>query len=361
MQFEKSSGLNVDHGSHASMQSSTQGVLDAYKALLEKVVATGGVEDRVTGARLIPSKSLLDTVRNQFDGLEKQLIAEHATNQGILNDHTAIVAKCNKDRSDAFAKAGTGVVALMEAMRTARNTHATCRGVEDTNIADMERECGAFKNMDRCGIEDQDWYAKSSMNTITSGQKNSLQSVISQAVQCKADVATVTSKAAECDGNQASFESAYCSYESELQSVCATHSTCYDSAVQHRNTANQSVSQLEEEQQTMWRMVHRVHCYLDLLFAAADEGSAMPTQAGIEKCNAITTATAQGDAEAHIDIRYDAAEAKDACLDNTDLDKENDEYTLASSSYRPGTYSWETAEMNPYSAHGKLTKVGQCE
>lgn len=358
MQFEKSSGLNVDHGALSSMQASTQGVMDAYKALLEKVVAAGGVEDRVTGARLIPAKTLLDTVRNQFNGLENQLKDEHAANQGILNDHTAIVAKCNKDRRDAFSKDGTGVVALKQAMQGARTTHATCRGVEDTNIADMERECGAFKKLDRCGIEDQDWYAKSSMSTITSGQKNSLQSVIDQAVVCKADVATVTSKAAECDGNQATFESAFCSYESELQSVCATHNTCYNSAVEHRTTANRSISQLEQEQQTMWRMVHRVHCYLDLLFEAADEGSAMPTQEGINKCNAITTDTAQGDAEANIDIIYEDAQAKDACLDNEDI---SDEETLASSTYRPGTAAWETAEMSPMEAHGKLTRTGQCE
>lgn len=359
MQFEKSSGLNVDHGSLSSMQQSAQSVMDAYKNLLQKIVAAGSIEDRVTGERYVPTKGILDTVKAQFTGLEGELREQHSTNQGILNQHTQIVANCNQARRDAFAGAG-GVVALKTAMQGARTTHSACRTVEDTNIATMEGECDKFDKLQKCDIEDQDWYASSNLNTLQPGFRNTLQSVIDQAKSCHTAVGVVSSKAAECDGNQADFEAAFCAYSQKLESTCNTHEGCYNAAVSSRNDANVSISKLEEEQQTMWRMVQRVHCYLDLLFKAADgENSEMPDQAGIQACNDLATSDMQASAQSNIGINYVDAEAKDQCRDHPD--NADDADSVAGPAYQPGMDAWYNGELQSQEAHGKLSTVGGCE
>jgi len=362
MQFEKSSGLNVDHGSLSAMQQGAQGVVDAYQNLLQKIVTSGSLENKVTGERYVPAQSILDTVRLQFTSLEDDLKEQAGTNNKILDDHRQAVADCNTARRNAFSASGTGVVALKNDMQTKRTTHSSCRGVENNNIITMESSCKSFEDSDRCKSNpddyDQDWFASSS-NNQAGHSRNSLQDVIAKATTCKADVATVNSKAIECDGAQDSFNAAFCAYESKLTATCNAHDSCYDTAKAHSNLANVTISGLEAEQQTMWRMVHRVHCYLDLLFDTVKAGvQTMPDQAGIDRCNAITTSAAQADADANIDITYQTLEDKDECL--YDADNEDDGYTLASPTYRPGTQSWKDAEIEIHDNHGETEEPSAC-
>merc|ERR1719375_425967 len=345
----------------SAMQQGAQGVVDAYQNLLHKIVSSGSLENKVTGERYVPSKDILDTVRAQFTALEDDLKGEAATNNKILDDHRQAVADCNTARRNAFAGAG-GVVALKNDMQAKRDTHSTCRNTENTNIIAMEQSCKAFEDSDRCKSNpddyDQDWFASSS-NDQPGHSRNSLKDVIAKAETCRADVATVNAKAIECDGAQDSFNAAFCAYESKLTATCNTHESCYNTAVEHSNMANQSITALEAEQQTMWRMVHRVHCYLDLLFKTVEAGNpSMPDQAGIDRCNAITTGAAQADAEANIDITYQTLEEKDACLDNAD--NEDDGFTLASPTYRPGTQSWKDAEILIHDNHGETEEPEAC-
>lgn len=361
MQFEKSSGLNVDHGAMNSMQQGAQGVMDAYQNLLQKIVASGSIEDKVTGERYVPASGILDTVRSQFSNLEVDLVAQKNANNDILTSHFNAVAQCNTDRRNAFAGAG-GVVKLKEAMQSARTTHSDCRGVENTNILAMEASCKAFQDSDRCKTNpddyDQDWFASSS-NDQSGKSHHSLQEIISKAETCRADVGTVNAKALECDGAQDSFNGAFCAYESKLTETCNTHASCYASAVAHNNLANQSISKLEEEQMTMWRMVQRVHCYLDLLFnTVKEESPAMPTQPGIDACNAITTDVTQASADGNIGITYHTVDDADACLDNEE--NADDGYTLASPTYRPGEQSWRDAEILIWDKHGETEVPDAC-
>lgn len=362
MQFEKSGGLNVDHGAINSMQQGAQGVLDAYQNLLQKIVASGSIEDTVTGERYVPPAAILDTVRTQFSDLEAELIAQKTANNGILKGHFEAVAQCNTVRREAFAGDG-GVVKLKEAMQSARTTHSDCRTVENTKIVDMEASCTAFQNSDRCKTNpddyDQDWFASSS-NDQSGKSHHSLQEIISKAETCRTDVGTVNTKAVECDGAQDSFNSAFCAYESKLTLTCEAHASCYQSAVTHNNLANQSISKLEEEQMAMWRMVQRVHCYLNLLFNAVNKASVvMPSQAGIDACNAISTDVTQASADESIGITYHTVDDADLCLDNEE--NSDDGYTLASPDYRPGQTSWRDAEILIWDKHGETSVPDACQ
>lgn len=361
MQFEKAGELNIDRGASqiAIMQRTAEEATNAYSKLLNDIVTSGSLTDPVTGRPYVPTVTILDATRKEFDTLEDQLETQQETNQGILDKHVSSVRQCNTDRANAFAGDG-GVVDLMTKMTAARDTHGTCRDNEDVAIGLMEAECDKFKGLKRCGIEDQNWYA---VSDAKNGQDNSLDTVVSQAGICRKEVVNVTTYATQCDKDQDTFKAAFCAYEDKLVDTCATLDTCYAGAVKNHQKANFSISKLEEEQKTMYRMVKRVHCYLDLLFKAAkSEGaaSAMPTATQIKACNDLVPTSSALDDSA-LDIKKTDLDAKDACgfedgaKGHTDLKGEK-----ATDDYQPGTQKFYDEELEDYKKHGKLKDNTVC-
>lgn len=348
MQFEKAGELNLDRSKahYAAMQHSAQSMAEAYQALLQDIVAAGSLSDPVTGKDYVPAEGVLDLVRAQFNGLETELKEQQETNQGILDTHEQTIRDCNTARANAFAGAD-GVVAKKNAMVSARNTHGDCRDAEDAAIETMETECKKFQDQDRCDIGDQNWYA---VKDQAGDYRNSLDDVIAQATSCRTNVAAVTSKAATCDANQDTFKNAFCAYESALQQTCETLDSCYSVAKSNKDKADTSITKLEEEQKTIWRMIQKVHCYLDLLFNAAKKHTdGMPNQADINTCNAMVAT------DSAIDITYEAAEAQNLCADHPDVKDEP-----ATDDYQPGTDDWYAGELQAYEKHGKLKDNSVC-
>lgn len=348
MQFEKAGELNLDRSKahYAAMQHSAQSMAESYQKLLQDIVAAGSLTDPVTGKDYVPSEQVLDIVKQQFTGLETELKEQQEINQGILDTHEQTIRDCNTARANAFAGAD-GVVAKMNAMIAARNTHGDCRDAEDTAIDGMESECKKFQDLDRCDIGDQNWYA---VSNDAANYRNSLDDVIAQATSCRTNVAAVTAKATECDANQDSFKNAFCAYESALEATCTELDNCYSVAKSNKDKADTSISKLEEEQKTIWRMIQKVHCYLNLLFDAAKKHDAgMPDQAKINACNAMTAS------DSAISINYEAAEAQNLCADHPDVKAEP-----ATDDYQPGTDDWYGGELQQYEKHGKLKDNSVC-
>jgi len=349
MQFEKASELSGGMTHTLAMQRSTQKMVDSYQKLVQDIVNAGSLKDPVTGRPYVPTQSILDNVRGEFNSIEDELKNQQSTNQGILDAHDATVKACNTARADAFAGAD-GVVAKMTAMQNARTTHRTCRNLEDQQIDSMETECGKFQNQDRCGPkQDQNWYHD---NAQKGAFTSSLREIINQAKTCRTKVADVTATAATCDANQDTFMQAFCTYESALQATCTELDNCYSVAKENKDTADTSISKLEEEQKIMWRMVQKVHCFLDILFSAAAEERKVPQQADIDKCMAMDYTS---NADANLNLGYTNAETKDLCIDNPAVVNEP-----ASDTFRPGAVDWENAELFDYAKHGKLKDVDAC-
>jgi len=283
--------------------------------------------------------------------METSLKQEQAKNQGILDTHEQNVKKCNQERAAAFA-GSDGVVAKMQAMQTARNTHSQCRDTEDAQIDTMESDCGTFQTLSsECHASsdpDQNWFASSA---AASGSGKKLRAIIDQAKTCRSSVATVTATAQQCDTDQATFQSAFCAYESKLSETCTALENCYTLAANNKNQADNAIKVLERDQKILWRMVQKVHCFLDTLIAAA-ESNTPPTQDTINTCNGKDYTT---DADDSISIAYEAAEAKDECENNPAVAAER-----ASPSFRPGQGEWYTAELDSMKEHGKLDTVAAC-
>jgi len=345
-------------------------------------VKSGSTTDPSTGSSHIPTTEILTKVRTQFTGLENELKEQQATNQGILDQHTDYVKQCNRDRAARFS-GNDGVIALKKAMEAARKTHNTCRVDEDTAIGKMETDCNTFQGMPRCGAGtaedagDQNWFSTKEMKTNRAYKSTTLQEVIDQATLCRAGVNDVSTRAQTCDANQCTFQSAFTAYEDKLWDTCMKLDTCYEQAVHNKNYAEGKIKVLEEEQKTMWRMVQRVHCYLDLL-----EGGVF-NQAKIDECNDLKASDFENrraekgettGTDANLNLNPGDTEAKNDCEEHGDNEPEDggavddanypliqDDYATTAnegSRYRPGDADWEDGEYDKegLTAHGKINE-----
>lgn len=364
MQFEKSNGL-LERGTFRAMQKSAEELSGSYKKLLEDIVQSGSLTDPVDGQRKVPTSDVLTNVRDQFNNLLTALEGEKATNQNILNEHNIRVSACNT----AYSEGVTEYNRLKGLMETARDDHAECRGEEDTAIGTMEINCEEFQQSTRCqptGTTNEnpshhEWFATS--NVDTGGgfpNSNSLGTTIARAKTCRTNVIAVTTKAEACDTDQDEFEEAACDAYKKITDVCTTYNACYNPAAAHKLLANESIAGLEEDQKTMWRMVQRIHCFIDILFE-------METAAGTNNGQASTLTTAV-DWQAKIDICNNKlrSEIDDSSISITYEQHEAKHHCEADipDAGHPGQDSWRdeyyTAPGSSLPAHGKLQPIESC-
>lgn len=344
MQFEKAADLDLIHTSVATrtsnMHKSTKAMEDQYKAILLSIVESKSWSDPKTGNPWVPDKALvLDPVDGVITDMEEELEGQRTLNTDIMGRHTQSIVQCNTERDNAL----NGVVTENKnTMKSDRTSHSTCRGLEDTEISDMESDCATFVGMNRCGHE-QNWYA-----ALDAGQggAGSLAAIISQAEKCRTGIADTSAKAHACDGAQDSFKDSFCAYAQELKETCDTHTSCYDTNTANWDQADGTIKQLETEQKTIYRMLGRIRCYLKLLLGAAD-GSIPPAQQDIETCQGTSVA------DSILDVVYGAKAPRGKCYD---ADAVKDERTED----LPGTNNWYNAELKAYEAHGKLQENTGC-
>jgi len=341
--------LHTGSGRVQKMQQNTQAMEEQYKALLQNIVSSGSMSDPETGKPWLPSENFFKVVREQFKNLKDELKAEKDQNEGLLSNAHQAVQNCSDARSASFSAAGTGVIALQGAMQAARTSHRTCRLDENGKIATMEDECGKFDNIQSKCSDNQDWYAAFDENSIAvASESNTLQSVVTQAGVCVVAVDAETTKANECDGLQTAFHSSFCKYEKDLSAVCKKYNDCYDLQKSNLLTTRASVEALEGEQKTIWRMVGKVECYLQVLTdATADH---MPTQADITGCTQL-----QPD-DSELNIGYKTVIEKEECMKNAALNND-----LASETHRPGAGTWYNDEFDAdMQLHEKLNADQGC-
>merc|ERR1719238_283822 len=327
------------------MKKNTENMEAQYQGLLQNIIKAGSLDDPATGKPFLPSKEVLRSIQSTFNELQTQLADEKKDNQDILDAAEKAVNDCNADRASAFS---SSVVPKKNAMTAARGTHSTCRGTEDTQIADMETKCQTFQDKKAKCSEKQDWYVQyNEAADLGADETNDLKDVVDAAVECKASVGTLSGTAVDCDGKQTAFVSSYCTFEGALASTCATHKKCYDDETRDYGITKGSVENLEVEQKTILKMVKKVDCYFNKLLGA--QLGNMPKQSDIDECMQSSPTTTE------LDIVYTDPQPEDPCLQNGDLSGEH-----ALPTYRPGQGTWYTVEMNGLGLHDKLNGDAGC-
>jgi hypothetical protein len=346
MQFEKAADMDMSHiqGHQQTnrMMENGKAMEAQWKAMVQQIVDNGG-KDPVTGTPWVPKNSLLDPVENAIAGMEGELVHEEGLNTGIMGSHVQHIQTCNADRDAAIVDA----LALQGTANGKGSDHHSCRlNDEYPAIASMEAECNAFNNkVASCGQE-QDWYAAYDEGATGSGTLNDL---VASAVSCKANVAEVAAKAPVCDTKQGEFHTAWCAFKSHTEAACSAHNSCYTLAVENYNAARNSIQGLETEQKTIFRMLARIRCYLQLLVRKNTDGSAyVPQQSDIDACqNSPITA----DQQSHLNVDYGSVDGPGKCLDSDGLDSVDD-------SVSPGSPTW-LARLGA-NTHSELSPVAAC-
>lgn len=341
MQFEKASDFGDVHGNSKTsrMQATTEAMEDQWKGLLQKIVASGSLNDPATGNPWMPSKTLiLDPVEGAVQAMEGQLKEEKDVNSNIMKSHADAIRTCITTRDSALSGEVKG---LKTTMQSARGTHSTCRTAEDGAITTMENNCGHFEGLPKCNFE-QDWFAQYS-ETGAGG----LADVVEAAVTCKANIATTSAKAAECDGAQTTFAGAACNYGNRVREVCAAYDTCYGKQTSNWDQASTSIQKLEAEQKIIYRMLGRIRCFLNVLYEKVNNGE-VPTQSDIDACVAGTVT------DEPLNVAYDMkATTPYDCAGAPHPDVE-DETAAFAAGYGPGDATWYSAEFGSMGAHDKL-------
>lgn len=338
MQFEKASDLDFAHAQGASrtnrMQLNTQAMEDQWKSVLQQVVESGSWNDPKTGNPWVPNKKdMLEPVQDVISDMELELEGQKDLNTYIMGNHSQEIVNCNNVRDAALAGA---VTTAKNAMVAARTTHSECRDDEDDAIDKMEQQCKAFDDLKKCGHE-QDWFAAYHEGGTGEG---TLAAVVGAAVTCKAGIAGTKGVAERCDGDQTDFTTAFCDYKGQLDETCSAHDECYNTQTGNWDQAQKSISQLETEQKTIFRMLGRIRCYLSLLFDKADSVKT-PTQADIAAC--------QGSAidDASLTVDYSSKAPRGQCYDAPAVSDE-------SVTNAPGSDAWYDGEFSSMKTHGKL-------
>lgn len=333
------------------MQKNMNAMEDQYKSLIQDIISSKSLNDPATGTPWIPSADFLTTIEQQFKTLKQELNNEATDNRGLLDDAHAAIVQCNTQRNTDFT-ADKGTLALQAKMQAARIVHSDCRGTEDTQIGDMESKCQAFDELGAKCHDNQDWYAQYNKPeidiTTPEAPDNTLREVVEKATACKGAVDTVTATSATCDDNQRTFRNDFCAFAKNMETVCTTHKACYDAQVENLGVTTTSVKALEVEQKTIFRMVGKVECYLNVLLNADTK---MPDESDITHCSS----TPIDDSELDIDTKDPVP--MDKCRDHADLKED-----YGNKDHKPAVGTWYDDEMvkTGLNTHGKLNDDEAC-
>lgn len=347
MQFEKASDFDTvrAHGaSHTTrMQQTAQAMADQWKGFLMNVAKSGSWKDPATGNPWIPDKEdMLEPVKVVIEQMEDELDGQKDLNTWIMGNHTQAIEACATARNNALNNA---VSTALNTMTAARSTHSTCRGTEETEIGDMEQKCQLFEATNRCEGREQDWFAAYDEGTTGA---DSLSDVVDKAVNCKGAVDTLTTTADTCDANQKTFTAAWCDYHDVLESTCNTYNQCWEGRTGDWDQASASIQTLENEQKTIFRMLGRIRCYLDLLFQKAGDtaggvyGLPVPTTDDIEGCQNVARID-----DSTLNVTYGQKEAHSSCEGHPTVNGE-----------KTG-YAWPASTATAYGPHQGGTEDGK--
>lgn len=359
MQFEKSSdfSLSAERGNSRThrLHQNTQAMEEEWKSILMNIAQSGSWSNPKTGNPWVPNKTgVLEPVQTVIEEMEDELKEQKVLNTDIMGNHTADVKTCNAVMNAAIKAAAANEY---EAFKKSRTTHADCRVAENTQIEAMEKDCGVFNASNKCGHE-QDWFAayQESPDNKAAG---SLAKIVDEAVECKREIGVTTKKAEECDGNQDTFTGNFCSYRCAVDGACSTHAECWGKARDGWNAANTSITALEQEQKTIYRMLQRIRCYLDLLVGKADGvwKETPPTAEDIAKCGEGTLKWE----DQELDVAKGGIEAAATCYGHALLTDDN----YGSSSLPTGGPNngpgWPDFEATEFDSNVALNKHGQLQ
>jgi len=226
----------------------------------------------------------LEAVKEALATLESEIKVEKVANDHSWSQAIQALKQCDELMNLAFMKPG-GVNDYSKSVTDARDTHATCRGIEDKQRGDEKIACEAQDEL----AEDANTSPLKTTNNYDCVQaepsapvgdvkafKNYLQAMTDWGKEfndplaakievCKTKAMAADESAKQCDVHQSGFEVDFCEYEVVLSATCAAQTKCYEAQMRNLVQVKKDVQAKEKSEKIMWKSTQKVRCFVGML------------------------------------------------------------------------------------------------
>jgi len=296
------------------------------------VSSSGGIENQETLAELRPSNTV-QNILTELEDMARQKTTPEAdkikviadiVNQELLPDlkktrdssekqvgvNLDAVTVCNTNAGTSLQRIATSTETRVGQQRT---THASCRLEEEkTKEAEKNAKCGeldAFLNSVAPPAQMPNPKTRDEMVEFTTTMSDYFcpkgPEVTKLEKACKDAEEDHSDQQAQCNRDQATFESGFCTWRTELIDACAILSTCYEDTSKIYNDHVSETKNLVKKWKTEYHALKKIVCYTDVWLNDNNAKTADADQLG--KCSTDTVDTTP------MDIHFPELPAKGVC------------------------------------------------
>lgn len=304
------------HGSISRLLELTAGKMSSEAMLQEmRSLATASAKGTLQ-ADPISSQALSTIIQQMEQNVINVSLRLHGEDQNEVNRSWTWIANCTGVMQGHFNQAASGVDALKGTMLSRNTTHLSCRSTQKTLNETMQAKKSDFYSFAQGLIP-----PSCACDTLPSGpspdmlqciQDTKSFGITNNATYLDKNVSYWTAlqnlngKKTTCDGDQGTFESAFCSYGLKLITTCDDYASCRSDHIAAYNTVISDVKSSEKARKAEYVAAKKIICYCNVLSASqADKATKL------NSCNSEEHSTAP------LDIIYPSGPPPEEICDKT--------------------------------------------
>merc|ERR1719336_680908 len=235
----------------------------------------------------ITEEALADIIKQMEDNVINVTLVNHGEDQRELNRVHQAMVDCTETMQDSFSKANIGINVLKAKMEADDTAHTNCRKTQVSKNETDASKCTDFKTFAQgldatkpdCACAFPAGPSTEMLDCLvelhTWGQQKS-DTYVQRRDACNVATKDLDNQKLTCDNNQATFESAFCSYGLMLTETCSTYASCREMTEKKFTETQADVEASEKARKTEYTAAKSVICYVGVLQAiAADKNSTM--------------------------------------------------------------------------------------
>jgi len=280
----------------AELQAPVQNILAEFESMAQ-MQATPETDKIKTIADIV-NKELLPDLKETRDSSEQQVAANHEA-----------VKVCNTNGGQSLQNIASSTETTVGQQRT---THGSCRGEEKTKEGTKDAKCGeldAFLNSVVVPADMPKSKPRDQMVKFTTTMSDYFcpkgPEVTDLNKACKEAEKEHSDQKTECDKDQATFESGFCTWNTQLNDACAILATCYEDAAKVYNDHVSETKNLIKKWKTEYAALKKIVCYTDVWLNDNDAKTVDADHLG--KCSTDVVDTSP------MDIHFPELPAKGVC------------------------------------------------
>lgn len=306
-----------------SLQVECSESMSAIQRMIQRMAKSTeiAVTKMIAGNHSAMPPEFFDPIEAQVELMRKELVLERESFQRAINIANSNVEKCNTNMQNAYATE-KGSVGHLKSM------HHTCRGEEQVTYDAKNASCAelAVKTREismaapKCLSRSPDVLIHSMPSTSDVQEclkergnwvKASQTVLLAAKADCDSKTEKWSSKAEDCDMEQAKYEFAVCSHADKLEKIRSTLDTCYSDAISIRTSIESTLRVEEKYLEGVWASAKKIICFLSPFKRGDMEKVAMSDFAACKQMDIHNNTNRLNNSESDMKITYFPAVAKD--------------------------------------------------